>query len=289
MTSPTAFQLSLRCPSFWADDGALRDPTSLLAQLGEEVARLKRHGAALVEFPAEVCSQNPDYASPEVWQDVARLLRAHGLGATVHLPSTWVDLSSLDRHVWEGSVRSVEVALAAVLPLDPIIAVVHPANHSSAALLKALSETSRETTIGQMVSRFTTALRRLREARGGRVLAVENLEGTPMDLIIRIAQDTDLGVCLDVGHAISDGGDPVHYISAAPELLCGVHLHDALPPVAPGPSGKAHLPLGTGSLDLERLVETLAQHGFSGPVVLEDRGDPESSAARFLAAAARAR
>ncbi|HCJ09618.1 MAG TPA: sugar phosphate isomerase/epimerase, partial [Clostridiales bacterium] len=41
--------------------------------------------------------------------------------------------AALDGEVWEGSVRSVERAVAALAPLSPLMASVHPANYPTRA------------------------------------------------------------------------------------------------------------------------------------------------------------
>ncbi len=283
----SSFQLSLCFRGFWNNNGDLIEPALFLANVDQEIARLKRLGAVLIEFATEVCSRDLRYASVGLWREVATLLRSHGLGATVHLPSTWVDLSSLDPYVWEGSLRSVETAMKSIIPLDPVLAVVHPANYASGALLRNLPQARRERTMATMAARVTEALQRLCHTPLGSMLAVENLEGTPMDLIVRVARDADVGICVDAGHAVSDGEDPTSFVRMAGDRLRGVHLHDAVPSAAARTSGRAHLPLGEGALNLAGFVSTLVEQGFRGPVVLEDSGDSEASAARFLASTTR--
>src|SRR5574341_351111 len=46
------------------------DPQKFLAQLPAELARLRDHGASLIEFKAEVCAFDRRYCTPEVWERV---------------------------------------------------------------------------------------------------------------------------------------------------------------------------------------------------------------------------
>lgn len=286
----------------------------MLRALPAEARRLKALGARYLEFYAEICSIDEDYRSPALWAEVARVLGGEGLGATVHLPLAWVDLTSLDRHVWEGSVGSLEAALAALEPLGPAMAAVHPANYGTQAVVNAAPPQARPDLAAALGERLVSALVRLRRAPCGSVAAVENLEGMPLDLFRLVTKAAGVGVCLDAGHAVAEGYDPVELLGEMADRLVGLHLHDAVRAGAGGPAGlealtiskaglpatppppaltaidspeRAHRPLGTGELDLDRLVRALLDVRFGGPVVLEIIGDAASSAKTFLEAVGR--
>ncbi|MEM1622809.1 MAG: sugar phosphate isomerase/epimerase [Sulfolobales archaeon] len=80
------------------------------------------------------------------------------------------------------------------------------------------------------------------------------LGATPEDLlaVVRYADAPNLGVCVDVGHAIIARVSLTSFSSTLRELVKSVHLHDN-----DGFSDK-HLFPGSGVLDLGRLVEFLA-------------------------------
>ncbi len=266
---------------------------------------MKNLGAGAVEFMADVAALDERYAAEAVWREAATVLRGEGLGATVHLPMIWVDLTSLDREAWEGGLRSVERALRATQPLLPAMAAVHPANYATQAALAHAPATARPALLGALGSRLVAALERLRDAVGGGTVALENLEGMPVDLFILVAETAGVGVCLDVGHALADGHDPVGLLEKVRGRLVGLHLHDAVPrrkaatetPVsgaAPASEAEepAHRALGTGRLDLDALLDALARAGFGGPAVLEVVGGPvaeDRSAEVFLSAVNRQR
>jgi sugar phosphate isomerase/epimerase len=275
------FSLSLRCRSLWDGPRPVAPPEFLL-RLPEELGRLRTYGAALVDFEAEVCSVDRRYRDPEIWERIADCVRDGGLSATVHLPSVWVDLASLDAEVWEGSARSVETALRATAPLRPALATVHPGSDATGAWLHGLPPAEREAATRLALDRVVDGLRRLRELKETEPLALENLEGVTCELIAVAAARSDVGICLDVGHVLSNGEDLVAAIDAVAPRLRGVHLHDAKPPAVAGGKGLAHLPLGGGTLDLETLIAKLRNKGFRGPVVLEVPSNPAGSARRFL-------
>ena len=273
--------LSLRCRSLW--EGPLpAAPQDFLQRLPAELGRLRRNGAALVEFEAEACALDMRYCDPGVWEHIAHCVRDSGLGATLHLPAAWVDLASLDHEVWEGSVRSVEAALRVTAPLHPWLAAVHPGSDATREWIHGLPEAERQAATRLAFERVVDALRRLRELGEAEPLALENLEGAGCDLIALAAERADVNVCLDVGHVVSNGERLVGALDAVTPRLRGLHLHDAKPPAVIGGKGQAHLQLGAGVLDLETLLAELRNRTFRGPVVLEVRGDPADSARRFL-------
>lgn len=275
----------------------------MLAALPGEARRLKGLGAGAVEFWAEVVPLDERYASAAVWGEAAVILRDEGLEATVHLPLHWVDLTSLDREVWEGGLRSVEQALRVTQPLAPAMAAVHPSNYATQAALAQAPASARPAMLGALGSRLVAALARLRGGAGGEVVALENLEGMPVDLFVLVARTAGVGVCLDVGHALAEGHDPVGLLERVRDRLLGLHLHDAMPrqarptgsagqpqpPNGPPPEAAelAHKALGTGCLDLPALVAALGEAHFAGPVVLEVVGGPgdEERSARCFAEA----
>ena len=273
--------LSLPSETAWEARFSLVPPETLLEALPREACRLRELGVGLIEFPGDLCGMGGDYASPGFWSRVSEALAREGLGATVHLPFGWVDLAALDGEVWEGSVRSVERAMAALTPLSPLMASVHPANYPTRAVLGMAPETARSGLHAAFGERVVKALTRLARGALGPVLALENLEGVPPELFAAIVDAAGVKACLDVGHAVADGQDPCQLLDLLEGKVLGLHLHDAAPPSRTDAGGltheRAHRALGEGRLDLENLVRAVLARDFSGPVVLEVLGDQEPS------------
>ncbi len=80
-------------------------------------------------------------------------------------------------------------------------------------------------------------------------------------------QKTNLGICIDVGHAyISQdaGREPIrNYLERYKGQLVHLHLHDNFG------DADEHLPLGDGSIDWQDLADTLKAIDYRGPAVLE--------------------
>ncbi len=104
------------------------------------------------------------------------------------------------------------------------------------------------------------------------------------DEIERVLEETDLGLCLDTGHALYAGSDPAALIRRHKSRLEHVHVKD----VSPGPRPRnfwdavgagAFCPIGEGLLDLKQIRDALS--GYTGFATVEqDRraGSPGSPA-----------
>jgi inosose dehydratase len=111
--------------------------------------------------------------------------------------------------------------------------------------------------------------------------------------IQRLLEISEVGLCLDTGHVLVGGGDPLELAREAAPRVVHVHLKDVSAPVAEqvaaGRLGyrdavRAGLyrPLGDGDLDVTAVVRELEQSGYAGWYVLEhdevlDREPKEAS------------
>ena len=106
---------------------------------------------------------------------------------------------------------------------------------------------------------------------------------TPAE-VERLAAATDpgrMGICLDVGHYLVGGGDPVTAIRALGDRVTHVHLKDVDPAVltrlqAGALEGLGHgirdrvfTELGAGMLDLDGVVAALAELDYAGWLIVE--------------------
>jgi len=91
---------------------------------------------------------------------------------------------------------------------------------------------------------------------------------------------SDLGLCLDTGHVLVGGGDPVALVQQHRDRIHHVHLKDADRTVAAGvragrltyPRAVAsglYRPLGDGDVDIAAIVTGLERAGYRGWYVLE--------------------
>jgi inosose dehydratase len=98
--------------------------------------------------------------------------------------------------------------------------------------------------------------------------------------IDRLLDSSDVGICLDTGHAYLGGADPVEIAKAAGERVLHVHLKDVDPAKAKRVrSGelafreavldRMFVPLGEGGVDIAGVIEALEDRGYRGWYVLE--------------------
>jgi inosose dehydratase len=96
----------------------------------------------------------------------------------------------------------------------------------------------------------------------------------------RVIASSRVGLCIDTGHLLVGGGDPVAITAAHPERVVHVHLKDVDRSLADrviagdltfGQAVDAGMfrPLGRGDVDVAAMVRTLEAHGYQGWYVLE--------------------
>ena len=103
----------------------------------------------------------------------------------------------------------------------------------------------------------------------------------------RFLADSDLPLCVDTGHLLIGGTDPVELVRAHPDRVGHVHLKDVRADLAEavrdGRTGYTeavargvYVPLGDGDVDLLELLKLLRDNDYAGWYVLEqDTALPE--------------
>jgi inosose dehydratase len=113
--------------------------------------------------------------------------------------------------------------------------------------------------------------------------------------IERVLEVSDIGLCVDTGHLLLAGGDPVAAIAAWAARINHAHLKDARCSVMAGivadcaPASaiwdrEAFPVLGQGDLDVEGVIDALGRIGYSGWLLVEQDTLPRTKA-RFERAA----
>jgi inosose dehydratase len=117
--------------------------------------------------------------------------------------------------------------------------------------------------------------------------------------IERVLEVSDIGLCLETGHMLLGGGDPVAMLADLGDRVNHVHLKDARlsvmneimadhAPVTEIWTREAFCALGAGDLDTDAVLDGLRRMSFSGWLVVEQDILPRS-AERFSQAAAEQR
>lgn len=108
---------------------------------------------------------------------------------------------------------------------------------------------------------------------------------------LRVLQGCRIGLCLDTGHLLVGGADPVEIARQFPERIAHVHLKDVRADLArqvrtgdlsyaEAVSRGMYVALGRGDVDLAAIVKSLEHNGYQGWYVLEQdtvlAGEPGS-------------
>jgi inosose dehydratase len=119
------------------------------------------------------------------------------------------------------------------------------------------------------------------------------------DQVEALLATTEVDLCLDTGHLVLGGTDPVRLLAQAGGRIGHVHLKDvAAEAAARVRSGELsyrdavraglYTPLGRGSLDIEAIVTRLVESGYRGWYVLEQdtalTAEPEPASGPVVAA-----
>ena len=96
----------------------------------------------------------------------------------------------------------------------------------------------------------------------------------------RVLSGSSIPLCLDTGHLLIGGTDPVELAERAGDRVAHVHLKDVDAELSAAVRAGAlaysdavrrglYRPLGQGAVDVPRLIRALERHGFAGWYVLE--------------------
>ena len=96
----------------------------------------------------------------------------------------------------------------------------------------------------------------------------------------RVLDGSDVPLCLDTGHLLVGGADPVQIAASVPDRIAHVHLKDVAADVAAdvrsgrityaeGVRGGLYRPLGQGEAGIAAIVASLERAGYRGWYVLE--------------------
>jgi inosose dehydratase len=107
-----------------------------------------------------------------------------------------------------------------------------------------------------------------------------------LDILLRHTDARKLGLCVDAGHLVYGGGDPVEVVRTFGSRIRYVHIKDVNPTVLAEcqTEGIGFLDalrryifcgLGKGSVDLESFVEGLHRAAFAGWMVVEEDTSPD--------------
>jgi sugar phosphate isomerase/epimerase len=237
---------------------------------------LHSHGFDPIEIGGDMPLFLPHTLAPPAIEDLAELKQETGLAYTVHLPIWSMEPSTPLAPVREGSVRVAIDMIRETKALEPEFYVLHATGSLAAEFYQMdLPDLAKTFILRQFQNHARQSIQTILAETGipSRQIAIETIE-FPFDLTLELAEELDLSLCLDTGHVLVGFSGPVELFDALEQCLPRlgeVHLQDG-PWQGPERNigyGQDHQPLGTGDLDLARLLDRLTEVSFDGPVILE--------------------
>lgn len=236
VSAKNCFPFALACPSFVYRAG-YQDNVRLLAPCVDEIELLFLESSFADSLP-----------SPDLIQDLTHLARSGQITYNVHLPMD-IDLGHQNSQIRQSAVDILNQVIACCAPLAPTTFTLHLNFHPAEADIPAW----RKRTLDSIEAILGTGL-------PGRRISVECLD-YDFTLAAPIVEQLDLSVCLDMGHLMAKGRDPVAFFDQWRERITTIHLH--------GVDGAMdHLPLDRLSPELMTRVMAVLPR-FSGVVSLE--------------------
>lgn len=243
---------------------------------GALIEQLADHGFTTIELGGDLQMFFPQAFAPPAIERLQAIKRERGLRYTVHLPLWSIEPSTLHASVRRGSVEALIATIQATQALTPDCYVLHATGALAAEFGRMRLPAAARNTI---LDAFAANARRSIETLLGETgidrqrLAIETIE-FPFERFVALADDLDVGICLDTGHVLAGFSGPIGIWDALERCLprlAEIHLHDA---PWQGPNqfigyGRDHQPLGAGDLDVARLLDRLQAANWRGPIVLE--------------------
>ncbi len=204
---------------------------------------------------------NGDWRASVRWlNDYAR---AHQLRYTLHAPCFDLNPAAANAGARAEQRRQYALAISVAEALEAPQIVVHSGQRSDPRLNAAAARVWTRALLEDLVPQAE---------RAGVCLALENtgygpagIISSPEDLLEIIAPlpTAQVGLTLDVGHALLQQLDLSEAIRCWAPRLCNVHLHSN------HGTSDDHLPPDQGVVALRAALDLLVQHGYSGYLVME--------------------
>ncbi len=192
--------------------------------------------------------------TPSQVDEMNAIARKHNLTYTVHLP---LDLRLAD----DGSLRHLSLEKArrvieCTRPLDPWAYILHLDG-------KAVRHNPSPADYARWLGQAETSLRQVAEWAGGfEKLAIENLEGYPLDFYEPVFARLPVARCVDLGHLWLDGHDPLPYLRRALPRARVLHIH--------GVVARDHCSLSFAAAGaLQAILQELIQAKYQGVFTIE--------------------
>ena len=187
------------------------------------------------------------------------------LSYSIHAPISDINIGSLNERIREDSILEILTTAETAANLNIELITIHPG-------LTSMSVPYMEEKAIEKAKRSLSAIDRISSEYGVRI-AVENMPAFPF-MLGRTAEElkeligtTNLGFCLDIGHA-NTTNQIDDLIKEFKDRLINVHIHDN------HGEHDEHLTLGEGNIDFKKVIDSLK--GYTGNYVIESKSFPSA-------------
>ena len=228
----------------------------LFEEVIEEVAKVFDHWEIFAEA---------EHRLPAIESRFRDLLPSYKLSYSVHAPISDINIASLNERIREDSILEILTTAESAASLNIDTITIHPG-------LTSMAVPYMEEKAVEKAKKSLSSIDRISAEYGVRI-AVENMPSFPF-MLGHTAEEmndligmTNLGFCLDIGHA-NTIGQIDELIKTFRDRLVNVHIHDN--------NGEMdeHLTLGEGNIDFKRIIESLK--GYTGNFIIESKSFPSA-------------
>ena len=206
-----------------------------------------------------------EHRLPSIEARFRDLIPSYKLSYSIHAPISDINIASLNERIREDSILEILTTAETAANLNIDLITIHPG-------LSSMAVPYMEEKAVEKAKRSLSAIDRISAEYGVRI-AVENMPAFPFMLgrtveeLKELIDMTNLGFCLDIGHAnTTDQTDGL--IKEFKDRLINIHIHDN------HGEHDEHLTLGEGSIDFKRIIESLK--GYTGNYVIESKSYPSA-------------
>ncbi len=206
-----------------------------------------------------------EHRLPSIEARFRDLIPSYKLSYSIHAPISDINIGSLNERIREDSILEILTTAETAVSFDIDTITIHPG-------LSSMAVPYMEEKAAEKAKKSLRSIDRISAEYGVRI-AVENMPAFPFMLgrtaeeLKFLIDETNLGFCLDIGHAnTTDETD--NLIKEFRDRLINVHIHDN------HGEHDEHLTLGEGSIDFKGILDKLK--GYTGNYVIESRSFPSA-------------
>ncbi len=245
----------------------ISSPAFALEPFSETLDKIVSNGFELWEISADL-----EQYLPNIKHQYMELMPSYDIEIALHAPFNDINIAALNPTIRTRSIDFILQTIDTAVKLDIDLITVHPGHLCPAGVYApALVERVNHESLADIAKHASQY--------DDLILALENMPlkgwtlGNTAEELLEIMDNCDFKwICFDVGHAnITESIDEFLKIV---DRYRDVHIHDN--------NGKrdAHLVLGEGNIDFDKILDKILKDGYKGNIILEANNIDEAIASR---------